>query len=281
MRGGPINADLTLNGQGNTHLGYVAYTTPVFVDVQTGQATDVKGGFSGISTITGGSDVNILVGDGTENLNGAPGSQNLIISGGGSGLTLTGGGGAGDILIDGTTAYDADANGELEAILAEWTSGGNYSDIVAHIIAGDTDVDPYPLDNTSVFDNGAQNTLIGHPQGGGLNLYYVTNNTSDDATPDETVIDVSRGPAPHGGATARFAALAAASLSPTEAADVHFRNAIALQQSLTPRAAPFVSQAKDGNLVAHTTSALGPSLAADLAWSEFWQPSTQWNPDLG
>jgi hypothetical protein len=82
---------LTLHGQGNTHLGYVAYTTPVFVDVQTGQATDVKGGFSGISTSTGGSDANTLAGDGTENLKGAPGSQNQIVRGGGSGLIAASG----------------------------------------------------------------------------------------------------------------------------------------------------------------------------------------------
>jgi hypothetical protein len=191
MRGGPINAPLTLHGQGNTRLGYVAYTTPVFVDAQTGQATDVKGGFSGINTITGGSDVNILVGDGAENLTGAPGSQNLIISGGGSGLTLTGGGGGGDILIDGTTAYDADTNGELEAILAEWTSTDDYNTRVFNITHG---VGVPLLDATTVFDNGAQNNLVGHPAGGSgqeMNLYYVTNSTSNDALPGEMVINVS------------------------------------------------------------------------------------------
>ena len=195
MRGGPVNAALTLHGQGNTHLGYVAYTTPVFVDTQTEQATDVKGGFSGISTITGGQDVNILVGDGAQDLNGVAGSRNLLISGGGSG-TLTGGG-VGDILIGATTAYDADANGELEAIMAEWTSSDSYDTRVFNITHG---VGVPVLDATTVFDNGAQNTLIGHPQGGELNLYYVTNGDTADAVAGETVINVSGPATPAGGA---------------------------------------------------------------------------------
>jgi hypothetical protein len=257
MRGGPINAPLTLNGQGNTHLGYVAYTTPVFVDVQTGQATDVKAGFSGISTITGGSDVNILVGDGMENLNGAPGSQNLLISGGGSGLTLNGGGGAGDILIDGTTAYDADANGELEAIMAEWTSTDSYDTRVFNITHG---VGVPLLDASTVFDNGAQNTLVGHPAGGSgqeMNLYYVTNNTSDDAMPGETVINVSGPSTAMGGIPNPLGNQAVAEGAPTEVADpVTVPAANAPHALASTLAAP----------VSHRATGLGQPLDQDLAW---------------
>jgi hypothetical protein len=114
-------------------------------------------------------------------------------------LTLTGGGGAGDLLIDGTTAYDADANGELEAILAEWTSADDYATRVFNLTHG---IGVPLLNASTVFDNGAQNTLVGHPAGGTgqeMNLYYVSAHTSADATAGETVINVSAGNAPQGG----------------------------------------------------------------------------------
>ena len=262
MRGGPVNAPLTLRGQGNTHLGYVAYTTPVLVDVPSGQATDVKGGFSGINTITGGQDVNILVGDGNEDLNGVAGSRNLLISGGGSD-TLTGGG-VGDILVGAATAYDADAHSELEAILAEWTSG-SYQDVVPHVIAGDTALDPYPLNATTVFDNGAQNSLIGHPQGGELNLYYVTDAESGlyDATADETVINVSGGPLT-AGESARPTAPFAENPTPEATPNASLRSPTAVELGNAP-------QVPLGGRTLPPTA-----LTADLAWSDAWQPSPPW-----
>jgi hypothetical protein len=191
-----INDALTLHGQGmGPQLGYVAYTKDVYANLRTGQGTDLAG-FSGIHDITGGQGHNILVGDGSEDtINGnlATGSagRNLIISGGGSGTLY--GSANGDVLIGGTTDYDLNQTA-LEAILAEWTRTDlSYRSIVEHLVNGDDPADPYPLNATTVHDSGAQNTLVGHPNGAqGLNLYYVTNADTYDATSD-AVINVDGG----------------------------------------------------------------------------------------
>src|SRR5262249_31243697 len=103
MRGGPIRAALTLNGTGNTRLGYAAYTTEVYVNLGTGVATDV-GAFRGIDSVTGGQGNNILVGGaGDDELIGGPG-RNLLIGGGGHDRLVAGSNE--DILIGGRTVYD-------------------------------------------------------------------------------------------------------------------------------------------------------------------------------
>jgi hypothetical protein len=201
MRGqGMIGDALTLNGQGpRGRVGYVAYTKDVYINLQTGQGTDLAN-FSGIHDITGGQGNNILVGDGSQasinaNLSGGSAGRNLIITGGGTGTVF--GSGNGDILIGATTAYDLDQNGELQDIMAEWTRTDlSYSDRVNHILNGDDPLDPYPLNTSTVFDNGAANTITGNSNGNVVNLYYVTNSdVITDLTQGEMVINVS-GPGP-------------------------------------------------------------------------------------
>jgi hypothetical protein len=181
----------------------VAYTKDVYVNLQTGQGTDLAG-LSGIPDVTGGQGNNILVGDGSQatingNLAGGSAGRNLIITGGGSGTVF--GSGNGDILIGGTTAYDLDQNGELEDIISEWTRTDlSYSDRVNHILNGDDPLDPYPLNASTVLDNGAANTITGNSNGNVVNLYYVTNNdVITDLTVGEVVVNVSGGPAPSPG----------------------------------------------------------------------------------
>jgi hypothetical protein len=269
MRGGPINAPLTLHGQGNTHLGYVAYTSPVFVDVQTGQATDVKGGFTGINDLTGGQNLNILVGDGTENLH-ASGGHSLLISGGGNG-TMTGSG-TGDILIGGTTAYDQDQNGELEAILAYWTGSDDYATRVFNLTNG---IGVPLLDATTVFDNAdnpAANTITGNSAGQIVNLYYVTSNdVITDLTDGETVVSIG-GTAPQGGeSTPLTTTVTANQIAP------------AAGQSNASPAATLSADAVavgPGELSAPTTNSSGTSLTSDAAWSAAWQTATPWGSTL-
>ena len=190
-----IQDALTLNGQGNTAIGYVAYSTDVFVDLQLGLATDIAG-FSGLSRITGGGGNNILVGDGNQDIIGGSG-RNLIISGGTGQIT---GGGQGDIIIGGVTAYDQDFQ-LLHAILAYWTgSGDDYTTRVGNLRAGNGV--PQLEAQITLFDGGAANTLTGHGNEalGTLNLFYVTEaGTVTDQQPSEVVVDIDGGFAPRGG----------------------------------------------------------------------------------
>jgi hypothetical protein len=188
-----IQDALTLNGQGpSDRVGYVAYTTDVYVNLLTGVATDLAA-FTGVHNVTGGQANNVIVADGSEtsingNLMSGSSGRNLIISGGGTGTLY--GSGNGDILIGGTTAYDLDRHGELQAILAEWTrSDLSYTDRVAHILHGDDPLDPYALNASNVFDNGAANTITGNSNGNVVNLYYVTHHdTITDLTAGEVVV---------------------------------------------------------------------------------------------
>jgi hypothetical protein len=183
-----IQDALTLNGQGTTSVGYVAYTSDVFVDFQLGVATDIAS-FSGISQITGGAGRNILVGDGNESITGGTG-VNLIISGGGSGRII--GGGAGDILIGGSTAYDQD-QASLQAIMDYWTlSGDAYATRVANLQAGNGV--PQLAAGVSVFANGAANTITGNGNEGtgALNLFFYTNagGLPTDQQPSEVAVNL-------------------------------------------------------------------------------------------
>ncbi len=194
-----IDDALTLNSQGQDRVGYAAYTTDVYVNFQTGRATDIAA-LNGTFDVTGGGGSNILVGDGQENLTGGSG-PNLIISGGGTGQIT--GGGAGDILIGGTTAYDQDFN-SLQAILSYWTtSGQGYRKRVANLRAGNGV--PQLEAGITVFDNGAANTITGNGSKHAFNLFYVTEaGTVTDPLRREEVVDIDNpAAAPQGGASTR------------------------------------------------------------------------------
>src|SRR5262249_14918102 len=120
MRGGAVLSPLPIHGTGNTRLGYVAYTTDVYVNLGTGVATDVAA-FRGLQSVTGGQGNNILVGGGGDDqLIGGTG-RNLLIGGGGHDHLVAGS--DEDILIAGRTAYDH-KRAALDAIMAEWGRTG-------------------------------------------------------------------------------------------------------------------------------------------------------------
>jgi Ca2+-binding RTX toxin-like protein len=165
MRGGPIRAALTLNGTGNTRLGYAAYTTDVYVNLETGVATDVAA-FRGIHSVTGGQGNNILVGGaGNEELIGGPG-RNLLIGGGGHDHLVAGS--DQDILIGGGTVYDHN-RAALEAIMAEWgRTDLSYGDRVQRLLHGSGAVPA--LNASTVFADGAD-VLEG---GTGRDLFFAS-----------------------------------------------------------------------------------------------------------
>jgi hypothetical protein len=111
---------LTLNAGGGTNtLDYSAATGNVYVNLQTGVATDLAG-FRNIQNVVGASggpagSYNILVGDGGNVLTGGTGRRNLLIAGPTASTLI--GGDSGDILVAGTTDYDTDA-ASLQAIMA-------------------------------------------------------------------------------------------------------------------------------------------------------------------
>jgi hypothetical protein len=126
-------------GGGGDWLDYSAWpaTSSVTVNLVTGAATSVAGGVSNVQnvrggagndTLTGGGD-NILVGGGGNNTlvdayaGSAAAGRSLLI--GGSGKSTLTAGAAGDILIAGTTSYDANY-AALQSLLAEWQSADSY-----------------------------------------------------------------------------------------------------------------------------------------------------------
>jgi Ca2+-binding RTX toxin-like protein len=115
-------------------------------------------GQAGNNTIIGGLGKNILVGgDGNDKIIARLG-RNIMIGGNGSDKLY---GNAGDdILIAGSTAYDED-DVALQAILDEWASGDRYSDRVSFVRSGGGANGVFTLDDSTVFDDGAVDTLIG------------------------------------------------------------------------------------------------------------------------
>jgi hypothetical protein len=185
MGAGPFNGTLTLNGGGTDKLDYSQRNGNVYVNLQTGEATNLTA-FSGIRDVTGGHGNNILVGDGHGNtLTGDGPGRNLLIAGGsdfsGRGDTLIGGNDD-DILIAGFTAYDTD-RASLEAILAAWTRPDSYLDRVAALTPG---AGVPLLDATTVFSNGAVNTLVGNA---GFDLFFANpDRDRTDADPEAEVV---------------------------------------------------------------------------------------------
>jgi hypothetical protein len=164
---------IRIDGGGGTNtLDYSAVTDSVYVNLQTGEASGLKGGIANIQNVTGGAGNNILVGNGANVLTGGAGF-NILIAGGaaGSGLPLEASilfagstliGGAGEnLLIGGITAYDTD-KAALDALMAVWSGPEPYSTRVSNLQSG-------LLAPGKVFWNGLQNTLNGQA---GLNLYF-------------------------------------------------------------------------------------------------------------
>jgi len=154
---------------GNATLDYSAYTTGVYVNLATSEATNIAGGVYGIPNVVGGAGDDILVGDDSGNyLAGGPGRDLLI--GGGAGYSgaadyLVGGEGE-DIVIGGFTAYDTDG-GALAAILAEWTQPTDYAERVANLYSGATA--PALNEETVFYNYSYGNVLLGEAE---LDLFF-------------------------------------------------------------------------------------------------------------
>jgi hypothetical protein len=126
-------------GGGGDWLDYSALPATILVTVNlvTGSATKVAGGVSNIANVRGGQGNNTLTGNGGNILVGGGGSNTLVDAYAGSAASgrslLIGGTGssnltasaAGDILIAGTTSFDANY-AALQSILAEWQSADSY-----------------------------------------------------------------------------------------------------------------------------------------------------------
>lgn len=252
-----IGDALEVNGEGvSDRLGYVAYTTDVYVNLQTGTATDIAA-FRGIRNLTGGGGNNILVGDGTlETITGGTG-RNLLISGGGKGQLL--GGGRGDILIGGITAYDQDPD-SLWAILNYWAgSSDDYATRVANLQLGKGV--PQLEAEVTVFGGGATNTLTGNgnEKQGVLNLYYLTiAGAITDQQPSEVAVLLDAGGAPRGGSEfpRRLQTVIRA------AATTNLRPGLPAE---TPMPVP-------GTVGFRQSVPAGQSQAVELAWRSGWQP---------
>jgi uncharacterized repeat protein (TIGR01451 family) len=151
---GGLGDDLLLGGDGNDVLDGAVGNDHLY-----GQA--------GNDTLVGGLGNNVLVGgDGNDKLVARPG-RNILIGGNGAD-TITGSAGD-DIEIAGSTAYDED-DAALQSILDEWSSHNSYSTRVSNIRNGGGANGAFVLDDTTVFDDGVRDTLIGSA---GLDWFWI------------------------------------------------------------------------------------------------------------
>jgi uncharacterized delta-60 repeat protein/CSLREA domain-containing protein len=129
-------------------------------------------GGDGNDRLKGGSGNNVLMGGAGDDLLVGGSNRDILI--GGSGADRIVGNEADDILIAGSTAFDAN-EAALSAILAEWTSASSYGVRVANIMGTGTGSDFANRNNgcfflrvtndaatTTVFDDGSQDTLTGN-----------------------------------------------------------------------------------------------------------------------
>jgi hypothetical protein len=135
---------------------------PTNVTINGGGNAIVYGGTAGRSTLTAaGSGNDILIGAGAgDKLTDSGSGMNILIGGGPGGDVLTGNGN--DILVSGTTSYDADnaANiAALDAILAEWTSSDSYFARIGKILAGVGALGADALNSSTVPQDAKANTL--------------------------------------------------------------------------------------------------------------------------
>jgi RTX calcium-binding nonapeptide repeat (4 copies) len=142
---GGLGDDLLLGGDGNDTIDGAVGDDHLY-------------GQGGNDTLIGGLGNNILVGgDGNDKLVARPG-RNILI--GGNGADKIYGNIGDDILIGGSTAYDED-DAALQAILDEWASGNSYETRVNNIRFGGGANGAFVLDDTTVFDDGAVDLLVG------------------------------------------------------------------------------------------------------------------------
>lgn len=173
-------AELT-GGAGNNIIDASGFSGAAVLSGLNGN--DFLFGGSGNDWLSGGDGHDVLVGNGGNDTLAGNAGRDLIIGGTGADngetdLVPVGidGGGGDDLLIAGTTAYDADLSA-LMAIMAEWTSGNSYATRVSNLrngtglnggnvlrVAGDAGAGP-----TTVFDDDAVDNLRGQA---GLDWFF-------------------------------------------------------------------------------------------------------------
>jgi hypothetical protein len=160
IHGNPLRFHgMVIGGTYDVTLDYSAYTTGVFVDLRTGQATGVGGGVAYISSVIGGQGDDILVGDGWGTTLRAGSGRDLIISGGGAACLYSGTGASSQaILVSGSTRWDADAQ-KLKSIEAVWADTGR-----SYQQRTDSLFKKY-LNASTVYDDGASASLTGRKAG--------------------------------------------------------------------------------------------------------------------
>jgi Ca2+-binding RTX toxin-like protein len=127
-------AGLKLDGQGGTNsLDYSAYASDIFVNLASGQATNVGGGIANFHNVTGGAGSDILVGsDQANTLSGNAGRD--LLFGGLAGDALLGGLDD-DLLVGGTTTHTTFA--AFNALRSEWKRlDADYATRIAHLTSG-------------------------------------------------------------------------------------------------------------------------------------------------
>jgi hypothetical protein len=169
--GSGASLDGAITGGGGTNtLDYSAFTDSVIVDLQTGQATAVAGGVSGIANVQGANSggpglYNLLIGNGGNVLSGGTGRRNILVAGATAGALN--GGNQEDLVIGGTTSYDTEAwLVSWQAIAAYWAGPDSYDTRVSNLENG---IGVPLLDATVVTGNGGGNVVAG---AGALALIY-------------------------------------------------------------------------------------------------------------
>jgi Ca2+-binding RTX toxin-like protein len=150
-------------GGGNNTLDYSPYIGDVVVDLALGTATGVGQGVIRVENVTGSIGNDLLVGDALPNFLIGGTGRSVIIGGLGADEIVAGAGES--ILIGGTTAYDTNLVA-LSAVMAEWTRTDlsfqqSLADLISNAPPARALNGPYQLNKKTVFDDGAQDVLIG------------------------------------------------------------------------------------------------------------------------
>jgi hypothetical protein len=150
-------------------------------------ATNLTVGGTGAAILYGGKGGGILTATGSGNnvLIGGPGANKLTDNGTGSNILIGGGGpntiygNGNDILLSGTTVYDADTaanHAALDAILSEWSSNDPYNQrwfkIQEGIAVGSN---TYGLNQKTVRSNGKSSTVSDGPTQSNYENWFIVN----------------------------------------------------------------------------------------------------------
>jgi len=152
-------AGLKFDGQGGTNtLDYSAFTDDIYVNLATGQATDVGGGIANFHNVIGGAGSDLLVGDGQANILTGNAGRDLLF-GGLAGDSLLGGLDD-DLLAGGTTTHTTFA--ALNALRSEWKRlDADYATRISHLTSGGGLNGATLLNLSTVPSDGVTNRLSG------------------------------------------------------------------------------------------------------------------------